>query len=78
MTEKIKQPVALNVLTDLEALKTIADPLRNQIMEVLTTEPLTVGQIAGLSGGGKEQALLPHQPAGEIRFHSGSRDYPAW
>ena len=44
------QPEPLITLTDLEALKTIADPLRNQILEVLTPEPLTVGQIAGLLG----------------------------
>jgi DNA-binding MarR family transcriptional regulator len=50
MNGKINQPEALLTLTDLEALKTIADPLRNQIMEALTPEPLTVGQIAGLLG----------------------------
>jgi hypothetical protein len=44
------QPEPTITLSDLEALKTIADPLRNQIMEVLTPEPLTVGQIAGLLG----------------------------
>lgn len=50
MSDQKFQPEAVMTLTDLEALKTIADPLRNQIMEVLTPAPLTVGQIAGLLG----------------------------
>jgi DNA-binding transcriptional ArsR family regulator len=50
MIEKNFQPEEVAVLTDLEALKVISDPLRNQIMETLTPEPLTVGQIAGLLG----------------------------
>ncbi|MFC1936911.1 ArsR/SmtB family transcription factor [Chloroflexota bacterium] len=44
MKEKF-QPAPLMVLKDLEAVKVVADPLRNQIMEVLTAEPLTVNQI---------------------------------
>ena len=39
-------PVPSIILNDLEAVKAIADPLRNQIIEVLSPEPLTVNQIA--------------------------------
>ncbi len=39
-------PVPSLILTDLEAVKSIADPLRNQVIEVLSPEPLTVNQIA--------------------------------
>lgn len=39
-------PAPSLILTDLEAVKAIADPLRNQIIEVLSPEPLTVNQIA--------------------------------
>jgi DNA-binding Lrp family transcriptional regulator len=39
-------PAPSLILTDLEAVKAIADPLRNQIIEVLSPEPMTVNQIA--------------------------------
>lgn len=39
-------PAPSLILSDLEAVKAIADPLRNQIIEVLSPEPLTVNQIA--------------------------------
>ena len=46
MNKQKFQPEPILLLENLEALKTLADPLRNQIMEVLTPEPLTVNQIA--------------------------------
>lgn len=39
-------PAPSLILSDLDAVKTIADPLRSQIIEVLSPEPLTVNQIA--------------------------------
>jgi len=39
-------PAPSLILNDLEAVKAIADPLRNQIIEVLSPAPLTVNQIA--------------------------------
>lgn len=39
-------PAPSLILTDLEAVKAIADPLRNQIIEVLSPAPMTVNQIA--------------------------------
>lgn len=39
-------PAPSLILTDLEAVKAIADPLRSQIIEMLSPEPLTVNQIA--------------------------------
>jgi len=50
MIDKKFQPEAILLLDNLEALKTLADPLRNQIMEVLMPEPLTVNQIAARLG----------------------------
>ena len=38
-------PAPILILSDLDAVKAIADPLRNQIIEVLSPEPLTVNQI---------------------------------
>ena len=46
MNDPIPQPQAVITLQNLEALKILADPLRNQIMEVLTPAPLTVNQVA--------------------------------
>jgi hypothetical protein len=46
VTKKEYIPSPTITLTELEALKTIADPFRTQIMEVLTPEPLTVNQVA--------------------------------
>lgn len=37
-------------ITDLDALKVIADPLRSQILELLTHEPLTVNQLSDKLG----------------------------
>ncbi len=37
-------------LDSLEALKVIADPLRNQILEVMTPKPLTINQVAARLG----------------------------
>ncbi len=40
------QPQESITIQELDALKTLADPLRNKIMEVLTPEPHTVNQVA--------------------------------
>lgn len=45
MVENI-EPKLVFTIHDLEALKVIADPLRNHIMETLQPSPLTVNQIA--------------------------------
>ena len=39
-------PAPSLIITDLDAVKAIADPLRNQIIEVLSPAPMTVHQIA--------------------------------
>lgn len=39
-------PAPSLIITDLEAVKAIADPLRNQIIEILSPAPMTVNQIA--------------------------------
>ena len=44
------EPVPLIMITDLEALKVAADPLRNQIMELIEPAPITVGVIANKLG----------------------------
>jgi DNA-binding Lrp family transcriptional regulator len=44
------KPAPFLMVKDLETLKIIADPLRNQIMEVLAPEKLTVNQIADRLG----------------------------
>lgn len=44
------KPAPYLMVKDLETLKIIADPLRNQIMEVLAPEKLTVNQIADRLG----------------------------
>jgi DNA-binding transcriptional ArsR family regulator len=43
-------PAPSLILTDLEAVKAIADPLRNQIIEVLSSGPLTINQVADKLG----------------------------
>lgn len=40
------KPAAVMVVHDLETLKILADPLRNQILEVLAPEKLTINQMA--------------------------------
>lgn len=50
MTEKTSPPEAILTLESLEALKVLADPLRNQIMEVMTPKPLTINQAAARLG----------------------------
>lgn len=40
------EPTSLMLINDLETLKVLADPYRNQILEVLAASPLTVNQIA--------------------------------
>ncbi len=50
MTDKTNSPEPILTLQNLEALKTLADPLRSQIMEVLTLKPLTVNQVANKLG----------------------------
>jgi DNA-binding transcriptional ArsR family regulator len=40
------EPVPLKTINDLEVLKVAADPLRNQIMELIVPAPTTVGDIA--------------------------------
>jgi DNA-binding transcriptional ArsR family regulator len=44
------KPVDLHMIRDLEAARSIADPLRLQIIEVLLHSPLTVKQIANKLG----------------------------
>jgi DNA-binding Lrp family transcriptional regulator len=44
------KPAPLHIIKDLEAAKSIADPLRLQIIEVLLSGPLTVKQIANKLG----------------------------
>lgn len=44
--EETYTPADCLLIEDLEALKTIADPLRTQIMEALESQPLTVNQVA--------------------------------
>jgi DNA-binding transcriptional ArsR family regulator len=46
MDDKKYYPEDTRIIQDLEALKTMADPLRNQIMDVLTPQPMTVNEIA--------------------------------
>lgn len=41
---------ALKMIKELDALKALADPLRNQIMEILYQKPLNVSQIADRLG----------------------------
>ena len=50
MNGKIPQPNEMIQLSSLEALKTLADPLRNQIMDVLTPAPMTIKQVASKLG----------------------------
>ncbi len=40
------KPASVLMIKDLETLKILADPLRNQILEILAPEKLTVNQIA--------------------------------
>ena len=49
MIEDFK-PAHLHIIKDLETARSIADPLRLQIIEVLLSEPLTVKQIANKLG----------------------------
>ena len=44
------QPKDILIIEDLDALKVIADPLRTQIIEILTHQPATVKQIADKLG----------------------------
>lgn len=44
------EPLPLITITDLETLKVAADPLRNQIMELIVPAPITVSEIAGKLG----------------------------
>ncbi len=50
MNNKIPQPKEIITLTSFDGLKALADPLRNQIMEVLTPAPMTIKQVAGKLG----------------------------
>lgn len=43
---KESMPASLMLLDNLETLKVLADPFRNQILEVLAARPMTVNQIA--------------------------------
>jgi len=45
MTEE-QTPQSVMIIENLESIKAIADPLRNQILEVLTPASLTINQIA--------------------------------
>ena len=42
----IPNPEPTMMINDLESLKVFSDPLRNQIMEILAPEKLTINQIA--------------------------------
>jgi DNA-binding transcriptional ArsR family regulator len=44
------QPTEKFIIRDLEALKVVADPLRVQLLETLSLEPLTVKELAGRLG----------------------------
>ena len=44
--KKEYEPIPLQTITSLEALKVAADPLRNQIMELIAPEPITVSAVA--------------------------------
>ena len=46
----IPQPEPTILISDLEALKVFSDPMRNQVMEILAPEPLTINQIADKLG----------------------------
>lgn len=46
MTKQTFRPDDFRSIQDMEALKTMADPLRNQIMEVLTPHSMTVNQVS--------------------------------
>lgn len=48
--KKKYEPVPLITISDLEALKVAADPLRNQIMELIVPAPITVSAIADKLG----------------------------
>lgn len=50
MIEKPSLPETTLTLESLDALKVLADPLRNQILEVLTPKPLTINQVAAKLG----------------------------
>ncbi|NOH13494.1 MAG: helix-turn-helix domain-containing protein [Chloroflexi bacterium] len=54
MTDQF-QPEARIVISDLETLKVLSDPLRMQILELLTKEPGTVKQVA------EKMGLSPHK-----------------
>ncbi|MGB7093974.1 MAG: winged helix-turn-helix domain-containing protein, partial [Anaerolineales bacterium] len=40
------KPAPVMMVKDLETLKILADPLRNQILEILAPEKLTINQMA--------------------------------
>jgi len=42
----IEEPLHLLEIKDIELLKVFADPLRNQVLELLSSEPLTVNEIS--------------------------------
>ena len=42
----VSAPIPVFVIKDLETLKVFADPLRNQILELMAVRPMTVTQIA--------------------------------
>ena len=45
-----KKPAPVHIIKDLDAAKLITDPLRQQIIEVLLSQPLTVKEIANKLG----------------------------
>lgn len=46
MTDPLFHPDDVRSIQDMEALKIMADPLRNQIMQILTPQSMTVNQVA--------------------------------
>lgn len=44
------KPAPIRMIEDLDTLKVFADPLRNQVMEILAAGPRTIGQVADKLG----------------------------
>ena len=58
------QPVAERVISDVETLKALSDPVRLRILETMVTaadEAWTVKRLAAALGVGPDEALSPHQ-----------------
>ena len=63
-------PIAERMISDVETLKALSDPLRLRILEVMTAgadETFTVKRLAAILGHQPDPALPPRQPAGRAR-----------